>query len=885
MPAPAYHTYDRKVHIAARDADPDASQAQREAGNAAVGKFHIHGLSISLEYPKGSIRRGVGKGGKEWSRVVTAGYGYIRGTETASDKEQLDVWLGPHPASQVGFLVSFLDGDGNFDEYKTVLGVRNLNEAKQIIVDNYPPDFWETRVGEVRGFFLPDLKKHLRKLGVMKPRRTKAAEDRAEYDRRNVAAREQAKDSHLPHVREGYVHCRCGFQGYAIPEGHKCPECGQGVMLARSVNRKQAAFFCKGCDTFVRDRAEADGCPACDEKTKAARVQSILTAVRKATLSLGGEALDGIYVQVHPATGRGWVDLCDWSDPDVGTKLVGRLTKIVGKKHLEVVNEGLRPDAHESGWKKVAAGKPGLLGLLGTSPRPPAILSPARSGLSHLLHSPAGATPPLTPTLIPGLRSPLLPAGMPGVRPSPEVLRTPGLLSRTGGAVVNHIGELAGVRPGLPPPSRPRAVFNLLTANPLTPVMNRTVGPRVTTAFNRTAGAVSLGSGALATVMGPEMVRHQAVSEADATLARGGLPKAERDRVISQVSSPQKFYGEFLPGLVTDRTWVGDAHRRAAADLAVPYVRGQLHSLTTGGPGTVPNWTVSPADLGRFMGPGAGMLWPEGISLRRSAGRAFDVARSTTPVGAAATYLMHAGAEPLTDERVREGVGRAAAGALGDDVETGYHLGRLHQTKADAEAFGATARHAGASPLAAAATGFRLRDQVGRPGTHAYDLANAARIVAGSGDPAAAVLPTAQQHTAPGRAVAELIQETRRSPLARFYTDGDVPSRQAVAGVGGNLAPDAPWDVRGAVGRWGDGRPAVTPLAAVASGAARFPETTAVVPPAVRGTATALAYDLTDPSALSGLPPEVQSQVDGMYDQRPEAVRRLRRLRNAIDPP
>lgn len=172
MPAPDFHNYARRLATAARRADPTATEAQREAGNARIGRVFMHGLEIAVEYPRGSIRRGIGADGKPWARAINgAGYGYINCTKTASDGEQLDVWLGDHPASQLGFLVSMLTPEGEFDEYKACLGVLNHAEAKKLITSNYPTGWWDTRVGEVRGFFIPDLKKHLHSLGVMKPRR------------------------------------------------------------------------------------------------------------------------------------------------------------------------------------------------------------------------------------------------------------------------------------------------------------------------------------------------------------------------------------------------------------------------------------------------------------------------------------------------------------------------------------------------------------------------------------------------------------------------------------------------------------------------------------------------------------------------------------------
>lgn len=167
MPVSNFSEYARRVAAAARRADADPTEAQREALNFRVGKVHFHGLEISITNPKGSIRRGKSSGGKEWERVMAHHYGHICRTES-EDGEQFDVFIGEYPESQLAFTFDFLTSDYEHDETKAVIGVRNLNEAKTVIRKNYPDGWLDDRIGEIRGYFMADFKKWLRKSGMWK---------------------------------------------------------------------------------------------------------------------------------------------------------------------------------------------------------------------------------------------------------------------------------------------------------------------------------------------------------------------------------------------------------------------------------------------------------------------------------------------------------------------------------------------------------------------------------------------------------------------------------------------------------------------------------------------------------------------------------------------
>jgi DNA-directed RNA polymerase specialized sigma subunit len=128
---------DRMIREAAEYTESDPTDAQIKAGNYKKGRFTWNGMPIVIENPRGSTRRGVSSSGEIWRQEMTAHYGYISGTE-GSDGDQVDVFMGKYPDSELVFVVSQIDqSTGQFDELKVILGETNLKKAKALYLSNY----------------------------------------------------------------------------------------------------------------------------------------------------------------------------------------------------------------------------------------------------------------------------------------------------------------------------------------------------------------------------------------------------------------------------------------------------------------------------------------------------------------------------------------------------------------------------------------------------------------------------------------------------------------------------------------------------------------------------------------------------------------------------
>jgi len=145
------------------------SEAQKEAGNYAKDHIHIHGLPITVENAKGSVRRGVDRDGKSWSSVLPDHYGYVKKTEGA-DGDHVDVYIGPHPKSPLVFVIDQIDAQtGKWDEHKVMLGFGNENQAKQHYIRGFSDGKGAHRIGRVHAMTVERFKAWLKDGDTKRP--------------------------------------------------------------------------------------------------------------------------------------------------------------------------------------------------------------------------------------------------------------------------------------------------------------------------------------------------------------------------------------------------------------------------------------------------------------------------------------------------------------------------------------------------------------------------------------------------------------------------------------------------------------------------------------------------------------------------------------------
>ena len=126
---------------AEQETNIEPTAAQKEAGNYKKGHVKIDGYDVTIENPKGSVRRGTDASGKQWEQEMQNTYGYIRGTEGV-DGDHIDVFFSEDPSHGDVFVVDQVNKDGSFDEHKVMYGFPDIESARKAYLSNYE-DGWK----------------------------------------------------------------------------------------------------------------------------------------------------------------------------------------------------------------------------------------------------------------------------------------------------------------------------------------------------------------------------------------------------------------------------------------------------------------------------------------------------------------------------------------------------------------------------------------------------------------------------------------------------------------------------------------------------------------------------------------------------------------------
>lgn len=140
-------TIGEKVAQAEAETNQNPTDGQKEAGNYKKGHVRIGQFDITVENPKGSVRRGTDQNGNPWETTMYNTYGYIRGTEGV-DGDHIDVFLTNDIDGWNGrrvYVVDQYNENGTFDEHKVMLGFNDEDDARNAYFANYSDDWANKR--------------------------------------------------------------------------------------------------------------------------------------------------------------------------------------------------------------------------------------------------------------------------------------------------------------------------------------------------------------------------------------------------------------------------------------------------------------------------------------------------------------------------------------------------------------------------------------------------------------------------------------------------------------------------------------------------------------------------------------------------------------------
>ena len=144
------------LEAAEQETNTEPTEAQKKAGNYKMGHVRIDGFDVTIENPKGSVRRGTDASGKQWEQEMQNTYGYIRGTEGV-DGDHIDVFFSEDPSQGDVFIVDQVNKDGSFDEHKVMYGFPDIESARKAYLANHE-DGW-TGLGAITPVSKEEFKK------------------------------------------------------------------------------------------------------------------------------------------------------------------------------------------------------------------------------------------------------------------------------------------------------------------------------------------------------------------------------------------------------------------------------------------------------------------------------------------------------------------------------------------------------------------------------------------------------------------------------------------------------------------------------------------------------------------------------------------------------
>lgn len=155
---------ERKPGMAGIERNPTVKQ--RIAGNYRKGHIKVNGLDITIETPRGAIRRAVDG---SWEAKQPDHYGYIKRT-VGADGDHIDAYIGRDVNSDKVFVIDQLDHrTGAFDEHKVMLRYDNEIDAANAYQKSFSDGNGLKRLGNMHEMSMAEFNEWLKSSHTQDP--------------------------------------------------------------------------------------------------------------------------------------------------------------------------------------------------------------------------------------------------------------------------------------------------------------------------------------------------------------------------------------------------------------------------------------------------------------------------------------------------------------------------------------------------------------------------------------------------------------------------------------------------------------------------------------------------------------------------------------------
>lgn len=153
----------KEVDDACKVVNCEPSPFQAITENYRKAHIRIEGLPITIENPKGSMRRKLRPDGSViWECEMPAHYGYIKNT-VGSDFDQVDCFIGHHDGSKFIYIIDQCHPDsGKYDESKCMIWFKTPKKAKKCYMKSFSDGSGKKRFLGISGLDIDSFKEWLK---------------------------------------------------------------------------------------------------------------------------------------------------------------------------------------------------------------------------------------------------------------------------------------------------------------------------------------------------------------------------------------------------------------------------------------------------------------------------------------------------------------------------------------------------------------------------------------------------------------------------------------------------------------------------------------------------------------------------------------------------